>query len=393
MRSDSVELMPSDNNRFSTRHRRRHARVARVRLDHQLARGPRRLVTVAARARAAASWRPPIATPRSVLDPFDGERSESGGRTVLTAPVTPQNASRAPPGAAGSAAGAHRPGDVGGVRRPSGPRDARARERAAVRRRRHRAGVRAAVDSRDDAHRALGAAGHRRRDVGRPGGGLDGRLRRRRGSPEDARRRGRRARPRDSRSSRSTRANTSTTAPTPPATPTSARPGTRSRGAGSRTPPASLLARYAGTTVDAEGVRIAFDERTVDEGRREVRPRHRARGDDVPPRPVCDGRPAVRPRGVGGRDGDADLARRARLRREGAAAARRRVAEPRAALRRPLREGRGLHRRRRGDPRRRRRARGHRAGGRPVQDQPALRLGQVQHLRRRGDARRAASCI
>ena len=70
----------------------------------------------------------------------------------------------------------------------------------------------------------------------------------------------------------------------------------------------------------------------------------------------------------------------------------RRVGEPRPALRRPLREGRRLHRRPRRAGEGHRRARRARPALRPVQAQPALGLRQVQRLPDRGAPARRASC-
>ena len=128
------------------------------------------------------------------------------------------------------------------------------------------------------------------------------------------------------------------------------------------------------------------------QGRREVRPRRRPRDGDVPPPLRGDGRQAVRPRSVGGRDRHADRTRRARVRRLRASPPRRPLVEPCAALRRPVREGRRLHRRPRGLRGRLPRARGHRPRARALQDQPALGVRQVQHLRHRRGRTPAAWC-
>ena len=100
----------------------------------------------------------------------------------------------------------------------------------------------------------------------------------------------------------------------------------------------------------------------------------------------------LRARGLRRRDRHADHARPARLHRRRAGAAGRRVGQPRPALRRLLREGHRLPRRRRRAGGRPRRARRDRPPPRPVQAQRPLGLGQVQRLPRdrRGDRRRPA---
>ena len=146
--------------------------------------------------------------------------------------------------------------------------------------------------------------------------------------------------------------------------------------------------RYAGQTVELEGHTHHLRRGHGPARRGQVRPRRGPRGRHVPPpAPPRRARPSswrcrwTRPTRPPRHAEHVYIA--SELRAPGRA-----LGQPGAALRRPLREGRGLHRR----PGRLRGrlspARRHRPPLRPLQAQPALRLRQVQHLphRLRADA-------
>ena len=152
----------------------------------------------------------------------------------------------------------------------------------------------------------------------------------------------------------------------------------------------ALRHRYGGREFQVEGLCDPVRRRGAGARGREVRRRDR-RGDHVVAPPVRRAAArGLRPRGLGGRDRDPDVAAGAFLYRARALAPRRALGEPRAALPRQFREGDRLPRVDRPVPQGSRRARRDRARGRAVQDQPALGIRQVQHLSRgrRTDARR-----
>ena len=180
----------------------------------------------------------------------------------------------------------------------------------------------------------------------------------------------------------------------PPTRPTSPRCGRapgRCPGATLEDAEARCASATSGQSFAVEHLKIAFDEATLLRAAVKYGARRGARRADVAPPAEGGGHAAGRARGLGRRDGDADLAGGALLGGRRAEAARRRLGEPRAALRRPLREGRRLHRRPRRAREGRRRPRGARAPLRPLQAEPALGLRQVQRLPDRGAPRERAS--
>ena len=278
-------------------------------------------------------------------DDLEGETASAG---VLVGPRSSKNAAALRKHLPWLRPRPARPAHLGRPRRPPRPRDARPRPRAACGGRGDCARLRPAVDPRDDADRPHAERGDGRRDLGHVRRRLA--LRARAPTPITSRRRP-----------------TST-----PASPSASRmftidPGEHVDSAADSADVAALRAkmaglpwsdladseaalrrRYLGQSFAVEHLKIQFDEATllraaVKYGRAVA---HVARMCASP----GEGRrgPSRRAGGLGGRDRDTDRAGRALLGRERAAPSRRRLGEPRPALRRPFREGRRLHRRPRG---------------------------------------------
>ena len=351
-------------------------------------------------------WRCSRRLARPILADFEGETSEQVGQDAAARADQPAQR-RGPASASALAATASaRPAHLGGDGRPAGAGDARPRAGGASGRRRHRADLRSAIHPRDGAHRPHPAAGDGRRHLGRLPGGLAGGRGRGRRSPQDDRRhrrvRGRRLhllhhRPRRARGRRGRHRRRGDAGPqvrraalagpgnlrdAPCARPTSAS-ASRSKTAPSPTTTQRCSAPRSNTAAPWRTWRRCTGIWTTDDRRPTMAVRW-----SVVRRPS-----SVRAGSLRRRDRHPHLPRRAPVHRAGAAAVGREMGQPGPALRRALREGRGLHRRSgrvRGGLRR---ARGHRSRGRAVQAEPALRVGQVQRLSDRGtaDARAGAS--
>ena len=238
--------------------------------------------------RTAPACRPGRRARAALLGGFRGRAQRARRRTVPRGPLTDATPPRCAAICAWLDAAAASARHLGRVRRPHGRGHAGPRPGPARRGRIHRADLRAAVHPRDDADRPHAAGRHGRRDVGHVRGGLARRRGRRRGPPEDARGhrrlrggrllvlhdRSRRARQPARRCRRAGRASGGVRRAAVGASKTTAsrcgearRPGLRLRGA----PRADRRGRDR-------------------QGGREVRPRRRPRGGDVPPPVRRDGR-------------------------------------------------------------------------------------------------------